>query len=73
MNSSGWTKSSRKNSSVEQESKDSTHQKPQVSKRKMRRRKYILQLGGFSTERATKISLVFCGVSVDGDGAVDFS
>jgi hypothetical protein len=39
----------------------------------MRRRKYILQLGGFSTERATKISRVFCGVSVAGDGAVDFS
>jgi len=55
-----------KNSSFEQESKDSTHQKPQVSKRKMRRRKYILQLGGFSTERAAKISLVFRGLSVDG-------
>jgi hypothetical protein len=39
----------------------------------MRRRKYILQLGGFSTERATKISLVFWGVSMDGEGAVDFS
>jgi len=46
---------------------------PQVSKRKMRQRKYILQLGGFSTERTTKISLVFCGVGAGGDGAVDFS
>jgi len=46
---------------------------PQVSKRKMRRRKYILQLGGFSTERATKISLVFWGLGVGGEVAVDFS
>jgi hypothetical protein len=46
---------------------------PQVSKRKMRRRKYILQLGGFSTERATKISPVFWSVSVGCEGAVDFS
>jgi len=39
----------------------------------MRRRKYILQPGGFSTERATKFSLVFCGVDVCGEGAVNFS
>jgi hypothetical protein len=39
----------------------------------MRRRKYILQLAGFSTERARKISLVSWGVRMDGEGAVDFS
>jgi hypothetical protein len=46
---------------------------PQVSKRKMLRRKYILQLGGFSTACTLKISVVFCGVGVGGDAAADFS
>jgi hypothetical protein len=53
--------------------KDLTHQMAQVSKRKMRRRKYILQLGCFSTARTPKISLVFCGTDVGGEGAADFS
>jgi hypothetical protein len=46
---------------------------PQVSKRKMLRRKYILRLGGFSTAYTLKISAVFCGVGLGGDGAADFS
>jgi hypothetical protein len=73
MNLNGWTKSRRKICPDEQECKTLTHQMAGVSKRKMRRRKYILQVGGFSTERATKIWRVFCGADVVGKDATNFS
>jgi hypothetical protein len=73
MNSNGWTKSRRSSQENLPGAKDSTHQMPQVSKRKRRGRKYILRVGGFSTEREAKISIIFECAGERETATIDFS